>query len=48
MNRREEYEYPVQRRVNQEQPSTGKQVIFALAFLGFIIAIPTIAEKLRK
>jgi hypothetical protein len=50
MRQREEEQYPIQQRLGQEQPepSTGKQIILVLAFLGFIIAIPTIAERLGK
>lgn len=48
MHPREEEQYPIQQSISQEQPSLGKQVLFALAFVAFIIAIPTIAERLGE
>jgi hypothetical protein len=48
MHQREENEYPVQQKISQEQPSRGKQIIAALAFIGFIIAIPTIVDRFGK
>jgi len=50
LNRREEEQYPIQQRIDQGQtkPSPLVQIIAAFAFIGFIIAIPTIVDKLGK
>jgi hypothetical protein len=50
MNRQEDEEYPIQQMVAQEQsaPSTLAQAIATIAFISFIVGLPTIIEKLSK
>lgn len=45
-----EEQYPVRQRVNQgqPQPSTALQVAAVFAFLGFLIGLPTIIDRLGK
>jgi hypothetical protein len=47
---RQEEEYPVQKVITQEEtpPSAAKQVIIALSFIGFLLGLPAIIEKLGK
>jgi hypothetical protein len=50
MNRQEEEKYPVEQMVAQEQPAPSPlvQIIATFAFIGFIVALPTIIERLGK
>jgi len=50
MYQHEERQYLNQQRIRQEQPAPKPwvQVVAALAFMVFIIAIPAIADKLGK
>jgi hypothetical protein len=50
MNQQEEIQYLSQERIEQEEPvpSPLMQAIIILSFLGFIVALPTIIEKLSK
>lgn len=50
MNEREENQYPSQPMISQEEPEPSrlKQFLLAFAFIGFIIALPTIIDKVGK
>ena len=51
MNRREEEEqYSVQQRISQEEPAPSLlvQIVAAFAFIGFIVGLPTIIDRLGK
>lgn len=49
MNQREESQYSIEQRINQdEQPSTGRQVVVAFAFLGVIVGLPSLIGWLGK
>ncbi|MCK4388463.1 MAG: hypothetical protein KAW00_06785 [Dehalococcoidia bacterium] len=50
MNQREEEQYSVQQRISQEEPAPSRlvQIIVAFAFIGFIVGLPTIIDRLGK
>lgn len=50
MNRREDDQYSIEQRISQEEPEPGTltQIIATLAFVGFIVALPTIIVRLSK
>jgi len=49
MNNREE-EYPVQQRIGQEdqEPKPIVKILIAFAFIGFIVGLPTVIDRLGK